>query len=151
VVGTNVDTLALWRLTSSAECNIRRRMATKPHLNDLGRHTAVSRVLSALLLVFVIYGTTIEAAHRHGRILNSHSTATAASTNSDNGSVGKGASSCAECLICQLHQHFSTSLVSVRLKHSPPSRISETYQPETHRVSTRAVATQSSRGPPLTS
>jgi len=126
-------------------------MATKPHLKDLGRHAAVSRVLSGLLLVFVIYGTTIEAAHRHGRILNSHSTATAASTNTDDGSVGKSASSCTECLICQLHQHFSTSLVSVRLKHSPQATVAETFQPETQRLSTRAVATKSSRGPPLTS
>ena len=112
----------------------------------------ISRVLSALLLVFVLYGTTIEAAHRHGRILTSGSfSTTTASPTQNAGDVGSSRNSCSECLICQLQQHFSTSLVIVRLKYSPPLTLSEIFHPATKHFRTRTVITQTGRGPPLVS
>src|SRR5687768_2141605 len=90
-------------------------LARKHQQNTLSRHSAVSRTVAGLLLVFVIYGTTIEAAHRHGRIFGSEQSKSAfVSPDNATKGVAGGSLSCAECLICQLHQHFSASLVTVR-------------------------------------
>ena len=110
----------------------------------------LSRMVAGLLLAFVIYGTTIEAAHRHGRILGTQqSSATSISDKGTSKNIGGNFRSCAECLICQLHQHFSTSLLNTLLRDSPPATLVEIYQPEAQSFETRAVATETSRGPPL--
>src|SRR5215203_953880 len=73
------------------------------------------RWLGVLLAVFILYGTTAEAAHRHGRILSSSSSATTL-IESDNTSTPIGSKAgCSDCLICQLHQNFSTTLIVFRL------------------------------------
>lgn len=89
-------------------------------------NAAFSRGLGLLLVLFVFYGTTVEAAHRHGRIT---STASQAGTvvESDSGSgISTNKPGCNDCLICQLHQNFSATLISIkpiaeqitRVKHS---------------------------------
>ena len=77
-----------------------------------------SRALSLLLLGFIVYGTTVEAAHTHGSlaaannaIVNSSFSDPATGTKANSNLLG-----CGDCLICQLHQHFSATLISV-----PPS------------------------------
>jgi hypothetical protein len=81
-------------------------------------HGAFARVLSFLLLGFIVYGTTVEAAHTHGNLPGANNTARVVSlsdpaTGSDSNSNLQG---CGDCLICQLHQNFSATLVPL-----PPS------------------------------
>lgn len=85
-----------------------------------------SRWLNLLLVVFILYGTTVEAAHRHGRILPSHAHATARLDTEHNKNLGNAKSGCNDCLICQLHQNFTTTLIALRLTDPPvqiPQRV----------------------------
>lgn len=128
-------------------------LARKHQQNSpFSRHCAVSRVVAGLLLVFVIYGTTIEAAHRHGRIFGSEQS-TLASLASDDATKGVAGSSlsCAECLICQLHQHFSASLVTVRESNSVNKASGEIFDAHSDSIQSRSTTMRSGRAPPLTS
>ncbi|HKG47057.1 MAG TPA: hypothetical protein VKB02_10035 [Pyrinomonadaceae bacterium] len=87
------------------------------------QHNAATlrRGLGLLLVVFIFYGTTVEAAHRHGRIPPSPSHATALD-NSEQTTTPLGSKvGCSDCLICQLHQNFNTTLIAFRIT-DPPSR-----------------------------
>ena len=80
-------------------------------------HRGFSRVLSLLLLGFIVYGTTVKAAHTHGML--TPNSVVAASNFSDPATDLKETNTllgCGECLICQLQQNFSATLISV-----PPS------------------------------
>ena len=81
-----------------------------------------SRWLNLLLVVFILYGTTVEAAHRHGRILPSGASAHAQLDSEHNKNLGTSKSGCNDCLICQLHQNFTTTLIALRL-NDPPVQI----------------------------
>jgi hypothetical protein len=84
-------------------------------------NSACTRGIGLLLVLFIFYGTTIEAAHRHGRVLHSSSSATAVDyERTSTPLTGKG--SCTDCLICQLHQNFNTTLITFRLA-DPPSEM----------------------------
>jgi len=84
-------------------------------------HGAFTRVLSVLLLGFIVFETTIEAAHTHGSLAAAGFTA--ASNFSDPATETKAKTtllSCGDCLICQLHQNFSATLIAFRLLAPPP-------------------------------
>jgi len=77
--------------------------------------SVASRIIGWALLVFIVYGTTAEAAHRHGRVVSTQSTtASLRQTQNIDGSAGSK-SSCNDCLICQLHQNVSATLISLRI------------------------------------
>jgi hypothetical protein len=82
------------------------------------RSTAFARWLGLLLVVFILYGTTFEAAHRHGRVLPTSSTASLVEPDQTNSPV-TGKTGCGDCLICQLHQNFATTLVTYRQVDTP--------------------------------
>jgi len=85
-----------------------------------------SRWLNLLLVVFILYGTTVEAAHRHGRILPSTASANAQVDSEHNKNLGNAKTGCNDCLICQLHQNFTTTLIALRLNDPPvqlPQRV----------------------------
>jgi len=71
---------------------------------------AFQRALAFALLAFIIVGTTVGAAHSHGQRVTTKTTTGQFSTNSESQSTNT-TQSCADCLICQLHQQFATSLV----------------------------------------
>lgn len=81
-----------------------------------------SRWLNLLLVAFILYGTTVEAAHRHGRILPSRAGANAQFGNEHDKNLGTSKTGCNDCLICQLHQNFTTTLIALRL-NDPPVRL----------------------------
>ncbi|HEV7684603.1 MAG TPA: hypothetical protein VGO68_21010 [Pyrinomonadaceae bacterium] len=88
------------------------------------RHHAFSRVLSLLLLSFIVYGTTVEAAHTHGRLVAN--SVVGAANFSDPTTETKTATKltgCGDCLICQLHQNFSTTVIAV-----PPTILSSSLR-----------------------
>jgi hypothetical protein len=82
-------------------------------------NAAFSRGVGLLLVLFVFYGTTIEAAHRHGRIAPSSGSATALDHPERTSTPLAGKSTCSDCLICQLHQNFNTTLITFRLVEPP--------------------------------
>lgn len=81
-----------------------------------------SRWLNLLLVVFILYGTTVEAAHRHGRILPSSASTNAQLDSEHSKNLGTAKTSCNDCLICQLHQNFSTTLIALR-QNDPPVQL----------------------------
>jgi hypothetical protein len=83
------------------------------------RGASFSRWLSLLLVVFILYGTTVEAAHRHGRILPASVSTAAHVDNHNTQNLGTSKTGCNDCLICQLHQNFTTTLISLR-QNDPP-------------------------------
>ena len=85
------------------------------------RSTAFTRWLGLLLAVFILYGTTVEAAHRHGRVLADNRAASLVDQDQTTSPVS-GKSGCSDCLICQLHQNFNTTLIVVRLV-DPPKQV----------------------------
>jgi hypothetical protein len=113
----------------------------------------LARLLACVLLAFVAYTTTAGAVHRHGsfapdRLLSS---ATAISPSGDADSSANESRSIGECLICQLRQQLSFSLLNA---------LPQIVAPQNQTLRTPAVAlscfsrpesTQRGRGPPLAS
>ena len=81
-----------------------------------------SRWLGLLLIAFILYGTTVEAAHRHGRVFTDNNDVTSLTRSEQTANTSGGQTGCSDCLICQLHQNFSTTLIALRLD-DPPIRI----------------------------
>jgi hypothetical protein len=81
-----------------------------------------SRWLGLLLIAFIFYGTTVEAAHRHGRVRSDNGDLSAVTHSQESGNPAGAKSGCGDCLICQLHQNFNTTLIALRL-NDPPARV----------------------------
>ncbi|MGH9960912.1 MAG: hypothetical protein ACREBC_27980, partial [Pyrinomonadaceae bacterium] len=101
-------------------------MATRQY-PSFDRHRPLRRALSSLLLIFVVCGTTIEAAHRHGKILNGESSELSASFSQTSGSsnVAGGQFGCHECALCQLHKNLAAAIITARTASSPLNALSE--------------------------
>jgi hypothetical protein len=98
------------------------------------RSTTFAQWLSLLLVVFILYGTTVEAAHRHGRVLSNHQAAAQVESDQPN-SPFSSKTGCSDCLICQLHQHFTTTLIAFRLVDDPAQiqlRVTTTVPTDVH-------------------
>jgi Protein of unknown function (DUF2946) len=108
----------------------------------------LKRWLGLFLLIFIVYGTTVEAAHRHGRVVPATHNATAFEHTGTSSTSPTSQSGCSDCLICQLHQNFSASLISV--KPFAELLVSQTYTPQSDPVSIRSIthSPNSGRAPP---
>ena len=110
----------------------------------------LKRGLGLLLVLFIFYGTTVEAAHCHGLAAAAQSNSATSLTNPDSGasSTARAKPGCNDCLICQLHQNFSATLISVT--PVPEALVSHTQIPQLNPVSIRSIAhtPQSGRAPP---
>ena len=93
-------------------------MLIRPFQN---RNAAFTRWVGVLLVVFILYGTTVEAAHRHGRVFPSSGAASLVDSDQTT-SPASSKSGCSDCLICQLHQNFNTTLLAFRLV-DPPKQV----------------------------
>ena len=110
--------------------------------------TTFSRWLGVLLVAFILYGTTVEAAHRHGRVLPSHANAGSQLDNQQTQNLSTSKTGCSDCLICQLHQGFSTTLIALRQDDPPaqqPHRFVSTVPRD--RIS-RIISPDAGRAPP---
>jgi hypothetical protein len=115
------------------------------------RGAAFTRWLSLLLVVFILYGTTVEAAHRHGRTLPLASSTAAHFSNEQSQNLSTNKSGCNDCLICQLHQNFTSTLIVLRLKHDPPARIPQQITALAHEdLLSQIISPQAGRAPPET-
>jgi hypothetical protein len=108
------------------------------------RNPTFTRGLSLLLLVFILYGTTVEAAHRHGRVLPATSHLTSVVQQGSSQSTLKTTPGCSDCLICQLHQNFSATLIT--FKPQAEKLTVQMHSRSIAPVSIRSVSTSSSPG-----
>ena len=74
----------------------------------------LKRWLGLLLVLFIFYGTTVEAAHRHGKVLPASSNVTAFAHPDAGSGLFRTKPGCHDCLLCQLHQNFSATLISIK-------------------------------------
>jgi hypothetical protein len=108
--------------------------------NPKREHSAIERALAFALLAFIFVGTTAAAAHSHGQTVRGKVTAASFSTNTQKTSTTTQ-HSCTDCLICQLHQQFATSLIT-----EPPTVTPATVA--SHSFSAVAVSIHSLRSTP---
>ena len=109
----------------------------------------LKRALGLLLVLFIFYGTTVEAAHRHGVAAPQlNSAASFTNPNSDPGSTSSAKPGCSDCLICQLHQNFSATLISVKLDTQPLALITHARRFDPVSIHSIANNPQSGRAPP---
>jgi len=127
--------------------NVNRR----PHSKLLRPRATFARVLSFLLLSFIVYGTTVEAAHKHGNMVRGRDFAGAASVSNPGSGTARSTnfSGCADCLICQLHQHFSTTLISRPPTVASASLRSRIFNLTAVSVTSRTDAPRRGRAPPF--
>ena len=124
---------------------------TRIRISSFGQHPGFSRALSLLLLVFVVYGTTIAAAHGHGRVLDATSNDLTASVSQPNStsSLNGGQLGCSECVLCQFHQYSATALITIRAESSQGQTRIELLQPEPVSLKSQTSTPQKGRAPPL--
>jgi hypothetical protein len=110
--------------------------------------TTFSRCVGLLLVVFILYGTSVEAAHRHGRILPAGSSAASLVDSQQRTTPVGSKSGCSDCLICQLHQNFTTTLIAFRISDPPTQvrlKLPSAVSPD---VFSRITAPTAGRAPP---
>ena len=110
----------------------------------------LKRWIGFALVVFILYGTTVEAAHRHGRILPTSGVDLVANPEHTN-SPASGITSCGDCLICQLHQNFNTTPVAFRFVDPPVSIIPRFISALPRDVFSQATGVIAGRAPPFLS
>lgn len=110
-----------------------------------------SRWLNLLLVVFILYGTTVEAAHRHGRILPPRAGTNAQLDNQHDKNPGNAKTGCSDCLICQLHQNFTTTLIALRLNDPPVQMPQRVVVAVTQDLLSQIITPVAGRAPPSVS
>jgi hypothetical protein len=108
----------------------------------------LKRWLGLLLVIFICYGTTVEAAHRHGNVLPASNHATAFAHPDSGSGIFKTKPGCNDCLICQLHQNFSATLISFKLTAEPLTRSKPASSVVPVVISSITHSPQSGRAPP---
>ncbi len=110
-------------------------------------------MLAFVLLAFVTYTTTAESVHRHGGLALKGAESNAASVNSsgDAGSSANDSSALRDCLICQLRQNLSFSLLSALPQLVAPQVKAELLPAVALLAASRLEAPRRGRAPPATS
>jgi hypothetical protein len=104
-----------------------------------------------LLLVFILYGTTVQAVHQHGLTLGRTSATAASVANAGfDGGLRSTNVGCSDCLICQLHQSFSTTLISIKSDLAPSNLRSNLRTHTIELTRSEITTTASGRAPPKT-
>src|SRR5438552_18795242 len=125
-------------------------MNRRPHSQLVSPYAAFARVLSFLLLTFIIYGTTVEAVHKHGNLVRGADVPGAASVSNlgSQSTLSTNFSDCGDCLICQLHLQFSITLLSKPPTVVPPSLRSRIFNLTAVSVASQTNAPRRGRAPP---
>ena len=109
------------------------------------------RAVGLLLVVFIFYGTTIQAGHSHFRPFDRNANDAFSIGNSGiHDNLTSGNPGCNDCLICQLHQGFSTTLISIKSDLKPSSIRSTLSSPTLDLMRSETTSTRSGRAPPKT-
>jgi hypothetical protein len=140
--------------TAASDSNIAHKKVTRKRNSESVRQPrGFARVLSFLLLGFIVYGTTVEAAHTHGN-LEAANNALGAASFSDPATQTKATTNltgCGDCLICQLHQHFSTTLISASPTIVPTALRSRIFNLTAVSVHSQTAMPLTGRAPPQAS
>ena len=114
-------------------------------------HTRFARALSLFLLVLIVYGTTIEAAHRHGSAKPDRQTlgTTFVSDSNTTRAPRLKLAGCDDCLICQLHLNFSVTALAIRASDAPRLSLLTFFEVAVFAVHSQTQTPQSGRAPPL--
>jgi Protein of unknown function (DUF2946) len=117
------------------------------------QNTPLARLLAFVLLAFVTYSTTVEAVHKHGNLsfTSSNSSATTVYSSGDAGSSAKDSRSTGECVICQLRQHLSISLLNALPQLVAPQQQATRTLAAALPSASRFATPQRGRAPPLAS
>ena len=112
-----------------------------------------SRALSWMLLAFILFGSTVEAAHSHGNLLANSATNYSAqfSDPADQGKLNTSSTGCGECLICQLQHNFQATVISAPASIAPVVQTSLFVTPQAFAFGSRSVVTRIGRAPPESS
>ena len=111
-------------------------------------NAACSRGLGLLLVLFVFYGSTVEAVHQHGSV-TSTSRYAASSVEVDSGSgISTNQPGCNDCLICQLHQNFSATLISIKPVAEQITRVRHSFRSKPLSIRSLDASPSSGRAPP---
>jgi len=128
-------------------------MATALKAGVTAKPSEVSRAISLLLLALIVYGSTFEAAHRHVGIatagLSDQNTSLSDSGTTQNSTLTR--LNCSDCLICQLHQNFSSTLLSKRFVWSRPPLREQYVEAALTAFHSRVDTPRRGRAPPFTS
>lgn len=109
-------------------------------------------MLSFLLLGFIVYGTTVEAAHTHGSVARADSAGVSAlSDPTTDTTTGNTLLGCGDCLICQLQQGFSTTLTSAPLSLDSSPLKSRVFSATAVLVHSETTTPRRGRAPPFNS
>jgi hypothetical protein len=109
--------------------------------------SVTTRIIGWALLIFIVYGTTAEAAHKHGRVLPAPSATSFTQTQNVDGSAGSK-TNCNDCLICQLHQNFSATLISLRLHATASDTQTTVREVDPISIDSRSNTPRTGRAPP---
>jgi hypothetical protein len=120
-------------------------------ISPLKLRGAFSRGLGLLLIAFIFYGTTVDAAHRHGRVLPQGGDVASVSHSEQTENPAGSSTGCNDCLICQLQQNLNTTLIIYRLVN-PPQRLQLKVSATVARdVLSHAGSATAGRAPPFIS
>ena len=110
---------------------------------------SLKRGIGLLLVLFILYGTTVEAAHRHGVAATQSNSATSVTNpNSGASSTSNAKPGCSDCLLCQLHQNLSATLISVKLNAAPLASVTHALSFDPVSICSIANSPHSGRAPP---
>jgi hypothetical protein len=123
----------------------------KRHSEMVKPDCTTRRILSFLLLGLIVYGTTVQAVHKHGTTLPAEAEAVAVSIPAPEDSSQSGLQSCDDCLICQLQQSFSATLGTYRDLDPPAAQSVGFFEGGPTPASSFVTIRETGRAPPLTS
>lgn len=146
------DCAARHLYTAVQDSNIARKKVTRERESKLShRPSTFARVLSFVLLGFIVYGTTVEAAHTHGTVarVNNASSSSSFSDPASESKANNNLPGCGDCLICQLHQNFSATVISVPPSIGPLSVEFHFFHSNPVSVASQTNAPRRGRAPPF--
>ncbi len=143
--------MALLLLLDKSPINFIEAVIRNSHSAITKCDTLGGRVVSCLLLALILYGTTVQAVHKHGVVLPNEPQAVSVSNPTPEDSTPSGLTGCADCLVCQLQQSFSAPLVSHRELDPPATQVVGFFDAGCLPASSFVTVGESGRAPPLTS
>jgi hypothetical protein len=136
------------------DCNTRLGTVTRRRQSrSSSLRTSLARLLASSLLLFILYSTTLEAAHKHGRFLKTEGSEQSLSVSNPRtpSNVASQQFGCSECLICQLQKSFSATVVTARSVSSGPNSPPDLLITAAITFKSHTNAPQKGRAPPFTS
>jgi len=117
------------------------------------QNTPLARLLALVLLAFVAYSTTAEAVHKHGNLSLAplNSSAQAFYSSGDASSSINNSRATGECVICQLRQQLSISLLTALPQIVAPLNQATQTLAAALPCSARYTTPRRGRAPPLAS